>query len=58
MDDTDRKHLVDNIVAHASDAVSDDVLRHVIAYWTNVDAELGSRVASDLDRRQMRGATQ
>jgi catalase len=58
MDDTDREHLVDNIVAHASDGVSDDVLRRVIAYCANVDPELGSRVASGLDRRQTRGAAQ
>jgi catalase len=48
MDDTDREHLVTNIVAHASAGVSDDVQRRVIAYWTNVDPELGARVAGGL----------
>jgi catalase len=48
MDETDRQHLVTNIVAHASDGVSSDMQRRVVAYWTNVDAELGARVASGL----------
>jgi catalase len=44
----DREHLVANIVAHASDGVSADIQARVIVYWTNVDAELGSRVAAGL----------
>jgi catalase len=55
MTDTDRDHLVTNIVAHASDGVSNDVKRRVVAYWTNVDAELGSRVAGGLDLGDGRG---
>jgi catalase len=48
MNDTDREHLVTNIVAHAGDSVTDDVLVRVIEYWTNVDADLGARVAAGL----------
>jgi catalase len=48
MDTTDREHLVTNIVAHASDGVSADVQERVIGYWTNVDADLGARVAAGL----------
>jgi catalase len=48
MDETDREHLAGNIVAHASDGVSGDVQERVIGYWTNVDAELGTRVAAGL----------
>jgi catalase len=48
MNDTDREHLVTNIVAHAGDSVTDDVLARVIEYWTNVDADLGARVAAGL----------
>ena len=48
MNPTDREHLVTNIVAHASDGVSAEVQARVITYWTNVDAELGSRVAAGL----------
>jgi catalase len=57
MDDTDREHLVSNIVAHASAGVSDDVLGRVIGYWTNVDAELGSRVAAGVGGGNGHGAS-
>jgi catalase len=50
MDDTDREHLASNIVGHASNDVSNDVQRRVIAYWTNVDADLGARVAAGLGK--------
>ena len=50
MDDTDREHLASNIVGHASQDVSADVQRRVIAYWTNVDADLGARVAAGLGK--------
>src|ERR1700737_2034318 len=48
MNDTDRDHLVTNIVGPASYEVSDAVQRRVIDYWTNVDAQLGARVAAGL----------
>jgi catalase len=48
MTDVDRDHLVGNIVAHASDHVSEPVQRRVIEYWTAVDAGLGARVAAGL----------
>jgi catalase len=48
MSDTDREHLVSNIVTHASADVSEDVQLRVIGYWTNVDGELGARVAAGL----------
>jgi catalase len=50
MDDTDRDHLVTNIVAHAGDHVSADVQARVVEYWTSVDADLGARVAAGLGR--------
>jgi catalase len=48
MSDTDREHLVTNIVGHASDDVGEQMQLRVIAYWTNVDAQLGARVAAGL----------
>jgi len=48
MSDTDRDHLVANIVGHLSDGVSDEIQRRVVAYWTNVDAQLGAQVAAGL----------
>ena len=55
MDDTDREHLATNIVGHASNDVSDDVQRRVIQYWTNVDADLGARVAAGLRKTDVSG---
>jgi catalase len=48
MDPTDREHLVTNIVAHASDGVSEPIRERVVDYWSNVDAELGARIAAGL----------
>ena len=48
MEVTDREHLVTNIVAHASDGVSEPVQQRVVDYWSKVDAELGARVAAGL----------
>jgi catalase len=48
MSDTDREHLVNNIVGHASDDVTEPMQQRVVAYWTNVDADLGARVAAGL----------
>jgi catalase len=50
MDNTDREHLINNIVAHASDGVSQDVQRRVVAYCADVDPQLGARVALGLSR--------
>jgi catalase len=48
MSDTDRDHLVANIVAHAGDEVTRPIQERVVAYWASVDPELGARVASGL----------
>jgi catalase len=48
MSEVDRDHLVANIVGHASDRVSTEIQHRVVAYWTNVDPELGARVADGL----------
>jgi catalase len=50
MDDTDREHLASNIVAHASAGVTPAIQARVIDYWTNVDPDLGARVAAGLGR--------
>ncbi len=44
----DREHLVENIVAHASDGVSVELQGRVVTYWTNVDPGLGAEVAAGL----------
>ena len=48
MSETDREHLVTNIVGHASDHVSSEMQQRVVAYWAGVDPQLGARVASGL----------
>jgi len=52
MSDTDRDGLVTNIVAHASAGVSVQLQERVVTYWTNVDADLGARIATGLGRSQ------
>ena len=44
----ERTHLTANIVGHASDRVSADVQRRVVAYWQQVDEQLGTDVAAGL----------
>ncbi len=56
MSDTDREHLVSNIVGHASDQVSEQMQLRVIAYWTSVDPEVGARVAAGLGHGNGSGA--
>ena len=48
MNDTDRKHIAENIIGHASDGVTPEVQRRVVGYWTSVDAHLGAQVAAGL----------
>jgi catalase len=48
LSDTDRDHLVSNIVGHATNAVTPEMQKRVVEYWTNVDSDLGSRVAQGI----------
>jgi catalase len=48
MTDTDRDHLATNIIAHASDGVTPPIQQRLIGYWTNVDPQLGARIAAAL----------
>jgi len=52
LDDKGRDELVENVVGHASAEVSGEVQDRVVAYWTQVDSELGARVASGLKRAE------
>jgi catalase len=60
LSETDREHLVTNVVGHASDHVSEEVQRRVVAYWSLVDKDLGARVASGLgvDTAKLNGASE
>jgi catalase len=48
MSDTDRDHLVANVVDHAGDHVSRPVQLRVVAYWSSVDGEIGRRIGEGL----------
>ncbi|GAA1554276.1 catalase [Actinomadura kijaniata] len=49
LSDTDRAHLVDNVVGHASaPEVTDDMKKRVVGYWRNIHKDLGDRVAQGL----------
>jgi catalase len=48
MSRTDRDHLAENIVAHLSDDVSDDVKLRAVQYWSAVHSDLGALVAVGL----------
>jgi catalase len=48
MDDAARDRLVSNVVGHLSQAVSAPVLDRAIAYWRNVDKDVGDRIAQGM----------
>ncbi len=49
LSETDRAHLVSNIVGHASaPEVTSDMKKRVVEYWTNVHKDLGASVAKGL----------
>ncbi|MFE5509608.1 catalase [Streptomyces sp. NPDC056529] len=43
LDDAARDRLVDNVVGHLLDGVSEPVLERAFAYWTNIDPAPGDR---------------
>ena len=48
MSATDVEHLAANIIGHATNAVTPEIQKRVIEYWTNVDADLGAKVAAGI----------
>lgn len=45
MDEAARGRLVDNVVGHLLDGVSEQVLERAFEYWRNIDKETGDRIA-------------
>ena len=43
-DDGERERLVDNVVGHLLNGVSEPVLQRAFEYWRNVDHETGERI--------------
>lgn len=49
MADTDKEHLVTNIVSHVIAGVKPEVMPRVIEYWASVHPDLGAQVAKQLN---------
>lgn len=52
LDDAGRERLVQNIVGHLLNGVSDLVLERAFEYWRNVDQDLGGRVETGVRAKQ------
>ncbi len=52
LDDDARGRLVDNIVGHLLNGVSEPVLDRAFAYWRNVDKDLGDRIEAGVRAKQ------
>ena len=52
LDDDERGRLVDNIVGHLLNAVSEPVLRRAFEYWRNVDKNLGDKIEAGVRAKQ------
>ncbi|MFB9376853.1 catalase [Kineococcus gynurae] len=52
LDDDARGRLVDNIVGHLLNGVSDPILQKAFAYWDAVDGDLGKKVRAGVEEKQ------
>jgi catalase len=52
LDDAARQRLVDNVVGHLLNGVSEPVLQRAFDYWRNVDKSIGDRVADGVRAKQ------
>ena len=52
MDDAARDRLVDNVVGHLLNGVTEPVLQRAFEYWRNVDKDLGDRIEQDVRAKQ------
>ena len=52
LDDAARERLVDNIVGHLLNGVTEPVLQRAFEYWRNVDKNLGDRVEAGVRAKQ------
>jgi catalase len=48
MNDAERDRLVDNVVGHLINGVSEPVLQRAFDYWRNVDTDIGNRIEKDV----------
>ena len=52
LDDAARERLVDNIVGHLLNGVTEPILTRAFEYWRNVDKELGDKVEAGVRGKQ------
>ena len=52
LDDDARGRLVDNVVGHLLNGVSEPILARAFQYWSNVDADLGKKVEQGVRAKQ------
>ncbi|MBA2310910.1 MAG: catalase [Pseudonocardiales bacterium] len=52
LDDDARARLVDNIVGHLLNAVSEPILQRAFEYWRNVDKNLGDKIEAGVRAKQ------
>ncbi|CAI7975909.1 MULTISPECIES: catalase [unclassified Parafrankia] len=52
LDDAARQRLVDNVVGHLLDGVSEPVLVRAFEYWRNVDKDLGTQIEAGVRAKQ------
>jgi catalase len=52
LDNAARQRLVDNVVGHLLNGVSDPVLQRAYEYWRNIDKDLGARIESGVIAKQ------
>jgi len=46
LDDAARQRLVDNVVGHLLNAVTEPVLERAFEYWRNIDKATGDKIAA------------
>ena len=52
LDDAARDRLVDNVVGHLLNAVSEPVLQRACEYWHNIDTDVGNRIEAGVRAKQ------
>jgi catalase len=52
MDDAARGRLVDNVVGHLLNGVTEPVLKRAFAYWRSIDPAVGARIEEGVRTKQ------
>jgi catalase len=52
LDDAARERLVDNVVGHLTNGVTEPILQRAFEYWRNIDKDVGERIESGVRSKQ------